>query len=163
MKPIGFKHYGGINNSFTYHHVELSFFNSIFFFGIFDFIDCSPAKADRYNNQQTYILSRWQKHLAISPTFRSSQEIMILTTILALARISDLNLADVSFFRLKNLSLAYNIGQNILNSLKMKEAKIFVQGQNLFTISNFKKMLDPETGNALPPLRIIMAGVQLKF
>jgi hypothetical protein len=46
----------------------------------------------------------------------------------------------------------------------MKKSRVYIQAQNLFTITRYKG-IDPETQNmlALPPLRTIAAGVQLSF
>ena len=47
--------------------------------------------------------------------------------------------------------------------VKVDNANIYVQGQNLFTITEYEG-IDPETGAfGLPPLRLIITGVQLTF
>ena len=48
--------------------------------------------------------------------------------------------------------------------LKLKNLRLFVLGQNLLTITNYKG-LDPETlnVNVLPPLRVIAFGVQVSL
>jgi hypothetical protein len=48
--------------------------------------------------------------------------------------------------------------------IHLQNARIYVQGQNLLTITNYKGM-DPEsTGIAnLPPLRVLTLGVQVGF
>jgi hypothetical protein len=46
----------------------------------------------------------------------------------------------------------------------MKNCRVYMQAQNLFTITRYKGT-DPETRNlfTLPPLRTIAAGVELSF
>jgi hypothetical protein len=46
----------------------------------------------------------------------------------------------------------------------MKKSRVYIQAQNLFTITRYKG-IDPETQNllALPPLRTIVAGLQITF
>jgi len=58
-------------------------------------------------------------------------------------QISSRHLNDASFLRLKNISLSYNIPTNMLNSLKISNARVFFNGSNLLTFSKFK-LADPE-------------------
>lgn len=58
-------------------------------------------------------------------------------------QISSRHLYDASFLRLKNVSLAYTIPNQVLQSLKVSNARIFFNGSNLLTFSKFKNA-DPE-------------------
>ena len=78
------------------------------------------------------------------------------------AKQSDLVVGDNSFWRLKTLSLSYKLPQGFINSLKMNQARIFIHGQNLWTFTDFEG-LDPQTGNSLPQLRSLTAGLQFNF
>ncbi|GAA3605010.1 TonB-dependent receptor [Flavivirga amylovorans] len=70
---------------------------------------------------------------------------------------------DASFIRLQNVSLAWYFPEAILNNLKLEQARLYFQGQNLWTITKFDG-LDPETGNrSLPPLEFLTFGLQLTF
>ncbi|MBE9601579.1 SusC/RagA family TonB-linked outer membrane protein [Pedobacter sp. MC2016-24] len=76
---------------------------------------------------------------------------------------SDAVIVDASFIRLRNLSLSYALPERLLGTVKAKKAQLFLRGQNLFTITNYKG-LDPETqGSILPPLKMITAGIQCSF
>jgi TonB-linked SusC/RagA family outer membrane protein len=68
--------------------------------------------------------------------------------------------SDASYLRLKNLSLSYTIPK-WFNSVM---CNVYMQGQNLFTITKFKGA-DPETQSLgmLPPLRILSLGINLSF
>jgi TonB-linked SusC/RagA family outer membrane protein len=72
--------------------------------------------------------------------------------------------SDASFIRLKNASLSYNLTDRLLKSRVFSNAKIYVQGQNLFTITSYE-IGDPETQNWLrtPPLTTLVFGVQLSL
>ena len=72
------------------------------------------------------------------------------------------SIGDASFVRLKNVSLSYNIPKKILNRLKISDAKISLQGQNIFTITKYLG-LDPESQSisTLPPLRTLSIGLNL--
>lgn len=76
---------------------------------------------------------------------------------------SDANIVDASFVKLKNVSLSYAIPAKLLSKVKAQNIRLYVQGQNLFTITNYDGY-DPESqGAATPPLRTITAGLQCTF
>lgn len=79
----------------------------------------------------------------------------------ALFQNSTAAVSDASYIRLKNLQLNYRIP---VERMGIKEAMVYVQGQNLLTITNYFG-LDPEfilTGY-LPPLKTYSVGFQLTF
>ena len=51
--------------------------------------------------------------------------------------------SDGSYLRVKTISLGYNLPRSILNKIKMDRVRVYVRGQNLFTITNYKGW-DPE-------------------
>jgi hypothetical protein len=69
----------------------------------------------------------------------------------------------ISMVRLKNASISYSLPDHLLKKVKMEGCRIYMQGQNLLTITNYKGW-DPEnqSGN-YPLLRIMTAGIELKF
>jgi hypothetical protein len=73
---------------------------------------------------------------------------------------------DIDFIRFKTLDFGYNLPKSLAGRLSMKNARIYVQGLNLFYWSDFK-LWDPElnTGNgSLYPLtRNITLGIQANF
>jgi len=54
-------------------------------------------------------------------------------------------LEDGSFFRLRNVTLSYNIPANILSKARMSGARVYVAADNVLTLSRFSGM-DPEVG-----------------
>ena len=52
-------------------------------------------------------------------------------------------LEDGSFFRLRNVTLAYNLPQTFLQKVKMAGLRIYASADNIFTLSRFSGM-DPE-------------------
>ena len=52
-------------------------------------------------------------------------------------------LEDGSYFRLKNVQLSYNVPANLLRSLGIGGATVYIQGQNLATFTKYTG-LDPE-------------------
>lgn len=77
---------------------------------------------------------------------------------------SDGAIKDASFARLRNIELSWQLPIKWKKSIAMKYCRLYVQGQNLFTITRYKGF-DPETRSisTLPPLRTIAAGIELSF
>ncbi|MDV4111497.1 SusC/RagA family protein [Elizabethkingia anophelis] len=79
----------------------------------------------------------------------------------SLFQMSDATVSDGSFIRLKNIQLSYRIP---LQGKLIKEAKIYFQGQNLYTWTRYFG-LDPEFSSLgfLPPLKTYSFGMQINF
>jgi hypothetical protein len=54
-------------------------------------------------------------------------------------------LEDGSYLRLRNVTFSYDLPTAFLSGISVANAKVFVSGDNLFTISKFSGM-DPEVG-----------------
>ena len=50
---------------------------------------------------------------------------------------------DGSYLRVKSITLSYNLPTRLANKLKLERARIYVRGQNLFTVTNYP-LWDPE-------------------
>jgi TonB-dependent starch-binding outer membrane protein SusC len=55
------------------------------------------------------------------------------------------NVEDGSYLRLQNVSLSYNLPKRFINKIKVSNAKFYLLGQNLLTITNYSGY-DPELG-----------------
>jgi len=76
---------------------------------------------------------------------------------------SDASVVDASFIRLKNVSLSYTLPTKWISKTGGTNIRVYAQGQNLFTITNYEGF-DPESqGVVTPPLRTITAGLQFTF
>lgn len=62
------------------------------------------------------------------------------------ANLSSRYLEDGSFIRLRSISLGYNLRGALLNKLRISGLRVYLQGTNLFTITNYKG-LDPEVNS----------------
>jgi TonB-linked SusC/RagA family outer membrane protein len=81
---------------------------------------------------------------------------------------------DGSFLKLKNLQIGYTIPSNLTDKANLSSVRLYVQGTNLFTISNYDGV-DPEIltnrgnlslgidENTFPVSRIFSIGVNVKF
>ena len=84
-------------------------------------------------------------------------------------------IVDGAFWRLRNVTLAYNLPAKLLGGLKMRSARVYVSGQNLFTKTTYPGY-DPEVGTfgqsnlrqgvdwgSYPPNKIVMVGLNVGF
>lgn len=75
-------------------------------------------------------------------------------------------LQNAAFLRLKTLELGYDVPQNFVNKIKLSSVRVYLNGNNLFTISDIK-WFDPEgnneRGNFYPQNKIFNLGVDLSF
>jgi TonB-linked SusC/RagA family outer membrane protein len=83
--------------------------------------------------------------------------------------VSTLHVEDGSYFRLKVLQIGYTLPQTITQKVLMKKLRIFVQGENLLTITDYTG-LDPEVGTrngydsgTYPQARILTFGINVTF
>lgn len=114
-------------------------------------------------NQPVSVLDRWQKPGDVAFIQRYNQDYSTLLSA-NYAFMSDQVVRTASFVRLKNLSLNYQVPQRILSALHLQSARLFFQGQNLLTFTDYKGY-DPENRNylSLPPLRVLTFGLNLTF
>jgi hypothetical protein len=159
------KFYGSVSNSLSYKGFSLDF--------LFQFTKqtgINPILAHQYfpglsgNLPVEFANQRWRQAGDIA----LFQKVYVLTPdsyrkALNDVMNSDAFYTDASFIRLKNLHIEYTLPTSILSKTGMKSFSLYLQGQNVFTITGYKG-LDPETqSKALPPLRVITAGVKVKM
>lgn len=72
--------------------------------------------------------------------------------------------SDASYIRLKNLAFAYNIPSNYLKKVGIQGCSIYINAQNLLTITPYS-VGDPETQTlyGIPPQKTIVAGLNFTF
>ncbi|SHF39275.1 SusC/RagA family TonB-linked outer membrane protein [Chryseobacterium sp. OV279] len=159
IKNIGIEFFGGLNNSFTYKNWNLSFL--IQFVKQqnrnYNYIMPSPGIM---SNLPVEALNVWsaQKPDGYYMPYHSTA-----TASHTLFQGSDASVSDASFIRLKNLQLGYRIPIENSKSI-IKEAKIYFQGQNVYTWTKYFGV-DPEFSSIgfLPPLRTYSLGMQISF
>ncbi|NJL77290.1 MAG: hypothetical protein HC892_21980 [Saprospiraceae bacterium] len=75
---------------------------------------------------------------------------------------------DVSYLRLRNIELGYNLPVNIGKRSAIERLRIFVSGQNLLTFTKLENF-DPErasggaTDQLTPLFKVFTTGINLKF
>lgn len=72
-------------------------------------------------------------------------------------------LRNGDYVRLRNAEIGYSLPYSLLRRIRISGLKIFLDGENLFTLAGFKGM-DPEvTPNSYPIQRVVTAGVSIKL
>lgn len=153
----GQKFFGGWQNSFTYKHFSLNFLVQFTRQeNAYSYLNLFPMPGT-FNNQPAFIMDRWQKPGDVSPIQRFSNAGSGSTPFFYL-RNSDAAYSNASFVRLKNVYLSYTLPK----VGKSKDLTVFLQAQNLLTISDYPS-LDPETRSAMPPVKLFTGGFQISF
>ncbi|PWK24286.1 SusC/RagA family TonB-linked outer membrane protein [Maribacter polysiphoniae] len=159
VEDFGPKFYGGLGNTITFNHVTLDFFLQFKNQKAFNEIAFGATPGYR-GNSSTALLDRWQQPGNMNPIQRASGGLAFGEDTGALQKSSNAAVSDASFIRLRNISINYKV-PDLGNGLDLN---VYVQGQNLLTLTNYKGP-DPEqpSNTRLPQLRQITLGLQLGF
>ncbi len=155
-------YYGGITNTFNYKGVELSVFwvyswgNELF---NQDRVNVeNPAYT--YSGMDTKVLHEWRQPGDVTDIPRADASNFEART----TRFVE----NGGFWRLRNVMLSYNFSKKLLQTLKLGSVRVFAQGQNLATITNFLGY-DPEVpvsnllGAQYPSLKTVTIGLNVGF
>ena len=157
IKNIGVEFFGGWSNNFSYKNWSLSLLVQFVKQQSRNF-NYQMSSPGLMRNLPVEVLNVWSSdnpnglympyHATASPQH-------------SLFQMSDATVSDGSFIRLKNIQLSYRIP---LRGKLIKEAKIYFQGQNLYTWTRYFG-LDPEFSSLgfLPPLKTYSFGMQINF
>jgi TonB-linked SusC/RagA family outer membrane protein len=161
-KPVTQSLYGGFENNLSYMGFQLSFlfqFVKQLGYNYFASIGFMPGMVNF--NQPQWALSHWQKPGDLTSVEMYSTQFGNAYTAFTNYQRSTTVISDASFIRLKNLALSYELPARWKKATHLQKAAVYLQAQNLLTITRYKG-LDPETaGQNLPPLRMITGGVRV--
>lgn len=132
--------YGGFNNSFSYKDFDLgidiyySFGNSVYFGSRAGLLD------QRFWNNTTDVLNRWQKPGDVTniPKVVFNDNISNGSSIPM-----DANLYNADFVKFRSITLGYSIPKKVAEKAKLNSARFYVQAFNPFVITNYPGA-DPE-------------------
>jgi TonB-linked SusC/RagA family outer membrane protein len=149
--------YGGLSNTLSYKGLSLQFLISFAkqegFLSRFD--------AGVFGNQRAVVLEALMEESPLQQITTSYKARMAYDR----ALLSNLSIEDASYLRLKNVSIGYEVPSLILSKVGLKRAKVFLNGQNLVTITGYKG-IDPQFplgGTYFSALHSVNAGIQLQF
>lgn len=154
------KYFGGIQNQLSFHHWKIDF--------LFQFVRQKTKSyyngyAGQMTNQLERALNNWQQNVsngnADYQLYTAGFNSNAVTADFLFSNSTGM-IVDGSYVRLKNIELSYDVPLNIKNT----KVLLFMQGQNLLTITKYKDG-DPEftASGFLPPLKVITMGMQLTF
>jgi TonB-dependent starch-binding outer membrane protein SusC len=131
----------GLTNNISYKGFDLSvFLYASYGAKIFNYSRRqTEALSNQFNNQLTTAMDRYTDINTNTniPRYNQWHQNNI--------RISDRYVEDGSYLRLQNVSLSYNLPKRFINKIKVSNAKFYLLGQNLLTITNYSGY-DPELG-----------------
>jgi len=125
-----------------------------------------------YGFNQGYSISQWAIDNSYNPTVNENNYNTRLPRVSVSNTInngygSTLYLFNSSYARLKNLQLYYELPKAILTNIKISYVRVYVSGQNLYTVSVLPKDLgiDPELGTygGYPVQRTFTIGLNVTF
>ena len=112
-------------------------------------------RADLYDNNSAWVPGKYPAIRRINNHINYSRR-------------SDFWIKNVSYLRLRNLELAYNLPKHIVSKVHLTGARVYVSGTNILTFDNMKDIeIDPEIGqnNGLvyPIMKLYTFGINLTF
>jgi TonB-dependent starch-binding outer membrane protein SusC len=163
---VGKKYYGGLGNTFRYKGFQVDIFLQFSKQTGFASPPNLSYPLGGMSNIPKYIYDRTWKNPGDIAQFQKLTSIGAGTP----TYLSTINYTlnenfyqDVTFVRVKNVAITYTLPVSWRQKIRMQDCRIYVQGQNLFTVTDYDGM-DPENLSAgLPPLRVITAGLQFSL
>jgi TonB-linked SusC/RagA family outer membrane protein len=154
--------YGGLQNGLRYKNWNLDFFLQYTKQEARSYVSFTPP-GQSFFNEPTWVLDRWQQPGDVASYPRATATFGTAYNTFFNYGNSAASTSDASFLRLKTLSLGYQVPKAALQRLHLQNLRLYVQGQNLFTITDYRG-LDPEVpGLVLPPTRLLTGGLQFSL
>lgn len=153
-----------LSNNFAYKNFDMSvFLQGVYGNEIFNANRIWSEGMAIAQNQSTETLDRWTGENTSNDMPRAVFNDPNKNT-----RASDRYIEDGSYMRIKNVTLGYTLPSEISERAGISSARIYLSGQNLFTITNYQGF-DPEVPtngidfNVYPVTRTVSVGVNIGF
>ncbi len=158
----GQQYFGGMQHALSWKKISMSF--------LVQFVRNKNAsnylarfgRPGSFSNQPTLVLGRWRKPGDITGIQKFVNSNSLSNVAYNNYRSSDAAFSDASFIRLRNVYLSYDLLTKKLKTRGVEAFSVFLQGQNLFTITSYES-LDPETKSVMPPVKMATLGLQINF
>ncbi len=131
----------GFNFGFKYKNID---FSATAFASIGNDMVRDYERKNLYANRGTYMLDRWQGSGTSNSVPRAVGGASINTDLF-----SDFYVEDASFVRLQNVQIGYTFNQDKMKSIGVDKLRIYLSGNNLFTITDYLGY-DPSASNGAP-------------
>jgi TonB-linked SusC/RagA family outer membrane protein len=157
----------GLNNTFNYKRLSLTaflYFNrsyqNNYLYNLYSFsLNDAPGSI---GNQPAAILGNyWQKPGDIKPLQRLTQTYAAAYNATQYFQTSTGAYSNDTYLRLQTLNISYSLPDNVLRRLSIRNFRLYLQAQNLFTITNYKvgDPSQPGTVAVFPTQRILVCGL----
>lgn len=159
MKNIGIQYHGGLTSVLRYRNLNFDFTFQYVKQVNFNYYSTLSLPGS-INNQPVEFVDHWNEaHPNASHTYYSTGMNRTINELAHLLSQSTKAVSDASYLRLKNINLSYAIS---LPKAHIQSILFYIQGQNLWTLTNFLG-LDPEFHSLgyLPPLKTYAFGIQI--
>jgi TonB-linked SusC/RagA family outer membrane protein len=131
----------GINIGFTYKNID---FSANAFASVGHDLIRDYERKDLYANRGTYMLDRWQGSGTSNSVPRAVSGANVNTDFF-----NDFHVEDASFIRLQNIQIGYTFGEKFNSSVGIDKLRIYLSGNNLFTITDYNGF-DPSANTGAP-------------
>ncbi|MCX2743829.1 TonB-dependent receptor [Mangrovivirga sp. M17] len=160
------KAFGGLNYSLNYKNFELSMY---FFYSLGGQVYNNDYATNMHDGTQpgsnlaTDALNAWTPNNRYTDVPRYVKNNMDESN-----QMSSRFIEDASYLRLKNITIGYNFPSSLYESLKIRNLKAFLSGENLFTLTKYRGY-DPEvaingtTSNTIPGTKVITLGLKVEL
>jgi len=159
---------GGITNTFNYGQFDLSvFFQGSYGSKIFNLLQQTLERPTTSLNASAELLNRYSASNPNGTVARATNS--------PVPQVTDRYIENGSYLKLKNASLGYTFNAVGASRIHAKQIRLYVSGQNLFTITKYKGF-DPEANfydndntkqgidyGTYPPVRTFLAGLNVTF
>ena len=161
---------GGLINDFTYRNFSLNIFLQ-FSNGndIYSQLNQLRHSVVAYNNVSRDALDRWKTQGDITDYPRT----IFNDPLASDSRVSDRWISDGSYLRLKNVRLAYNLPQRLMDKLSLRSVKVYASGENLLTwtkytgydpdVSSYSGLRIGIDGGSYPQSRTFIFGLNVEL
>lgn len=159
IMDMGRKYFGGFSNTIRYKELSLQFlfeyvkqYNQSYIF--------KWSAPGRLGNKPLQFLNSWEEP-GDSEDIQKVSLSSIASKAFNDAANSSKGIEDASFLRLKNVALSYQFPRKVIKKLGLEEVNLYLNAQNLITLTGYKG-LDPQGGRGVvPPLKTITCGLQI--
>ncbi|HVS97421.1 MAG TPA: SusC/RagA family TonB-linked outer membrane protein [Puia sp.] len=160
-------YYGGLLNSVHFHGFQLDVFFEFRKQIAYNYLNSLSTQPGTLGNLPAAMLDNWKMpgDKKDNPVFSQAFAALPFNQLGNLVTSSNSGVyGDASFVRMKNVALSCHLPAAWLAKCRMSSGRIYVQGQNLLTLTSYQGS-DPETHDflRLPPLRTFIMGVQFNF
>ncbi len=123
-----------------------------------------PIRADWYNVPQIILGKYWSNYNTDEQNAQAKYPRIMRDANTNNYAASDFWLFDGSYFRIKNITLGYDIPDKLVNKFSARKLSIYLSLQDFFTISHFPKGWDPEVSSTGYPItKSITFGASIQF